>query len=159
MSTLYSLMVLLIDVGAKVSKSSLLFHIPWESNDKQRDLRASGFNENRPSIWTMQVINSSSTRGSQLFWSSVFLNTTNKYWSSWDAETGNLVPYKHVDTQGFPLMNLANFEEILSVVSSMAIKGSYFFGELPTWLAENEVNCCISVHCVYIYLLSPASRD
>ncbi|KAK7284643.1 hypothetical protein RJT34_19393 [Clitoria ternatea] len=38
--------------------------------------------------------------------------------------------------QGFPMMTLANFEEILSIISSLAMKGSLFVGELPAWLFE-----------------------
>ncbi|XP_039035719.1 putative S-adenosyl-L-methionine-dependent methyltransferase Mflv_0168 [Hibiscus syriacus] len=40
--------------------------------------------------------------------------------------------------QGLPVMTLARFEEILSTVSGMAMKGSVFLGELPAWLAETE---------------------
>ncbi|OMO81949.1 Leucine carboxyl methyltransferase [Corchorus olitorius] len=40
--------------------------------------------------------------------------------------------------QGLPLMTLASFEEILSVVGSMAMNGCHFLGELPAWLAETE---------------------
>ncbi|KAK4282511.1 hypothetical protein QN277_013876 [Acacia crassicarpa] len=39
-------------------------------------------------------------------------------------------------TQGFPLMTLENFEDLLSIVSSLALKGCFFVGELPGWLAE-----------------------
>lgn len=35
-------------------------------------------------------------------------------------------------------MNLANFKEILEVVSNLAMKGCLFLGELPAWLAEAE---------------------
>ncbi|XP_028786438.1 uncharacterized protein LOC114742330 [Neltuma alba] len=38
--------------------------------------------------------------------------------------------------QGFPIMTLANFEDVLSMVSSLAMKGCLFVGELPGWLAE-----------------------
>ncbi|XP_031400903.1 uncharacterized protein LOC116210909 isoform X2 [Punica granatum] len=41
--------------------------------------------------------------------------------------------------QGFPVMTLANFEEILYLVGSMAMEGSYFLGELPAWLVETEI--------------------
>ncbi|KAK9001814.1 hypothetical protein V6N11_024512 [Hibiscus sabdariffa] len=40
--------------------------------------------------------------------------------------------------QGLPVMTLARFEEILSTVSGMAMKGCIFLGELPAWLAETE---------------------
>ncbi|KAF8014920.1 hypothetical protein BT93_H0656 [Corymbia citriodora subsp. variegata] len=41
--------------------------------------------------------------------------------------------------QGLPLITLASFEDILVVVSSMAMKGSLFLGELPGWLAETGI--------------------
>ncbi|KAI6694692.1 hypothetical protein NL676_022402 [Syzygium grande] len=41
--------------------------------------------------------------------------------------------------QGLPLMNLASFEDMLFVVSSMAMNGSLFLGELPGWLAETGI--------------------
>ncbi|KAA8543088.1 hypothetical protein F0562_021417 [Nyssa sinensis] len=41
--------------------------------------------------------------------------------------------------QGLPVMTLASFEEILFIISSLAMKGCLFLGELPTWLAETEV--------------------
>ncbi|CAM8959351.1 hypothetical protein QQ045_003226 [Rhodiola kirilowii] len=42
------------EVGAKVSKSSLLLHIPLESGNSQVKLREKSFNGNRPSIWVLQ---------------------------------------------------------------------------------------------------------
>ncbi|KAK6941000.1 Methyltransferase Ppm1/Ppm2/Tcmp [Dillenia turbinata] len=41
--------------------------------------------------------------------------------------------------QGLPLRTLVNFEEMLYVVSSLAVKGSLFIGELPVWPKEAEV--------------------
>ncbi|XP_058083661.1 O-methyltransferase 1, chloroplastic isoform X3 [Magnolia sinica] len=41
--------------------------------------------------------------------------------------------------QGLPVMTLASFKEIISVVSSLAMKGSIFLGEMPSWLAKTEV--------------------
>ncbi|XP_061365554.1 O-methyltransferase 1, chloroplastic [Gastrolobium bilobum] len=41
--------------------------------------------------------------------------------------------------QGFPVMTLANSEEVLSMISSLAMKGSFFVGELPAWLAETDI--------------------
>ncbi|KAK7396899.1 hypothetical protein VNO78_18061 [Psophocarpus tetragonolobus] len=41
--------------------------------------------------------------------------------------------------QGFPVMTLANFEEVLSMISSLAMKGSLFVGELPVCLAETDI--------------------
>ncbi|XP_009596684.1 O-methyltransferase 1, chloroplastic [Nicotiana tomentosiformis] len=41
--------------------------------------------------------------------------------------------------QGFPVVNLASFKDILSVVSNLAMKGCLFLGEIPVWLAETEV--------------------
>ncbi|XVE73340.1 hypothetical protein DITRI_Ditri11bG0109800 [Diplodiscus trichospermus] len=40
--------------------------------------------------------------------------------------------------QGLPVMTLASFEEILFIVSGMAMNGCLFLGELPAWLAETE---------------------
>ncbi|KAL1369259.1 hypothetical protein AAHE18_02G183000 [Arachis hypogaea] len=40
--------------------------------------------------------------------------------------------------QGFPMMTLANFEEVLSMLSSLAMEGSFFLGELPTFLSDAE---------------------
>uniref|UniRef100_A0A7N0TAB3 S-adenosyl-L-methionine-dependent methyltransferase n=1 Tax=Kalanchoe fedtschenkoi TaxID=63787 RepID=A0A7N0TAB3_KALFE len=42
------------EVHAKVSKGCLLLHIPFESGNLQQQLRAKGFNGNRPSIWVLQ---------------------------------------------------------------------------------------------------------
>lgn len=44
-------------------------------------------------------------------------------------------------------MTLANFEEILDLVGSMATEGSYFLGELPAWLAETEIGKKVSGCC------------
>ncbi|PIN08757.1 hypothetical protein CDL12_18654 [Handroanthus impetiginosus] len=40
--------------------------------------------------------------------------------------------------QGLPIMTLANFKDILGVVSSSAMKGCFFFGELASCLVETE---------------------
>ncbi|KAL0437631.1 UNVERIFIED_CONTAM: O-methyltransferase 1, chloroplastic [Sesamum radiatum] len=40
---------------------------------------------------------------------------------------------------GLPIMTLANFKDILGAVSSLAMKGCLFFGELPSWLVETEI--------------------
>jgi len=52
-------------------------------------------------------------------------------------------------TQGFPVMTLANFEEGLSMVSSLAMKGSIFVGELPAWLAGTDIEIKVSVQLIY----------
>lgn len=39
--------------------------------------------------------------------------------------------------QGFPVMTLANFEDILLMMSSLIMKGCFFAGELPGWLVES----------------------
>ncbi|WVZ07540.1 hypothetical protein V8G54_020886 [Vigna mungo] len=39
---------------------------------------------------------------------------------------------------GFPMITLANFEEVLSMISSLAMKGSLFLGDLPACLAETD---------------------
>lgn len=41
--------------------------------------------------------------------------------------------------QGLPIKTLVDFEDVLFIVSSLAMKGSYFLGELPSWLAETEI--------------------
>ncbi|KAF7818195.1 putative S-adenosyl-L-methionine-dependent methyltransferase [Senna tora] len=82
------------DVGAKIPRSSLFFHIPLESSDLKQNLLLKGFNGSRPSVWIMQ---------------------------------------------GFPVMTLAKFEDILSMISSLAMKGCFFAGELPGWLAETGI--------------------
>lgn len=41
--------------------------------------------------------------------------------------------------QGHPVVTLANFEEILFIVSNLAMNGCVFLGELPAWLAETEI--------------------
>lgn len=41
-------------------------------------------------------------------------------------------------------MNLAHFKETLSLVSSLAMKGCLFLGEMPVWLAETEVGMKVS---------------
>ncbi|XP_059659565.1 O-methyltransferase 1, chloroplastic isoform X1 [Cornus florida] len=41
--------------------------------------------------------------------------------------------------QGLPVMTLANFEEILFIVSSLAMKGCLLLGEFPAWLTETKV--------------------
>ncbi|KAJ1412613.1 S-adenosyl-L-methionine-dependent methyltransferase [Sesbania bispinosa] len=41
--------------------------------------------------------------------------------------------------QGFPVMTLANFEEVLSLISTLAMKGSFFVGEFPAWLVERDI--------------------
>jgi len=42
------------------------------------------------------------------------------------------------------MMTLANFEEVLSMIGSLAMKGSLFLGELPAFLAETdtEIKVC-----------------
>ncbi|XP_031261656.1 uncharacterized protein LOC116119861 [Pistacia vera] len=41
--------------------------------------------------------------------------------------------------QGLPVMTLASFEEILLLISSLAMNGCFFLGELPAWLTETEI--------------------
>ncbi|KAL5795623.1 hypothetical protein ACOSQ2_000443 [Xanthoceras sorbifolium] len=41
--------------------------------------------------------------------------------------------------QGLPVMTLASFEEILFIISSFAMNGCLFVGELPAWLTETEI--------------------
>ncbi|XP_065860461.1 O-methyltransferase 1, chloroplastic [Euphorbia lathyris] len=41
--------------------------------------------------------------------------------------------------QGLSIVTLASFEEILCIVSSLAMNGCLFLGELPAWLAKTEI--------------------
>ncbi|XP_044502986.1 O-methyltransferase 1, chloroplastic [Mangifera indica] len=41
--------------------------------------------------------------------------------------------------QGLPVTTLASFEEILLLISSLAMKGCFCLGELPAWLTETEI--------------------
>ncbi|KAL2345424.1 hypothetical protein Fmac_006709 [Flemingia macrophylla] len=41
--------------------------------------------------------------------------------------------------QGFPVMTLADFEEVLSMISSLAMKGTLFVGELPSSLPDIDI--------------------
>ncbi|XP_027349728.1 uncharacterized protein LOC113861237 [Abrus precatorius] len=82
------------DVGVKIPKRCIFYHIPLESSDVEQSLQFKGYNGNRPSIWALQ---------------------------------------------GFPVMTLPIFEEVLSMISSLAMKGSLFVGELPAWLVETDI--------------------
>lgn len=42
-------------------------------------------------------------------------------------------------------MTLADFDKLVSIVSSLAMKGCLFLGELPVWLAESEVGSKVSL--------------
>ncbi|KAJ3703835.1 hypothetical protein LUZ61_007540 [Rhynchospora tenuis] len=72
-------------IGAKTSRSCLLFHFPNDSRNLQETLCKNGFNGNQPSLWVLQ---------------------------------------------GLPLPYSISFEELLLLISSLAMKGSIFFGEL-----------------------------
>ncbi|KAK1316200.1 hypothetical protein QJS10_CPA05g00382 [Acorus calamus] len=78
-------------VGAKIAKTCMLLHVPYESSDLQESLRMKGLSGSIPSVWAIQ---------------------------------------------GLPVMNLAMLEELLVMVSSMAMKGCTFFGELSVRLWE-----------------------
>ncbi len=43
------------------------------------------------------------------------------------------------------MVTLANFEEILFIVSNLAMNGCVFLGELPAWLAETEIGIKVSM--------------
>jgi len=45
-------------------------------------------------------------------------------------------------------MTLANFEEVLSMISSLAMKGSLFVGELPACVAETDIEIKVSVQLI-----------
>ena len=47
--------------------------------------------------------------------------------------------------QGLPIKTLVDFEDVLFIASSLAMKGSYFLGELPSWLAEAEIKSRVSL--------------
>ncbi|XP_042047746.1 O-methyltransferase 1, chloroplastic-like isoform X1 [Salvia splendens] len=42
--------------------------------------------------------------------------------------------------QGLPVVTLSNFQDILSIVSALAMKGSFIIGELPSWLVKTETD-------------------
>ena len=42
-------------------------------------------------------------------------------------------------------MTLAGFEELVSIVSSLAMKGCLFLGEFPAWLADIEAGSKVSL--------------
>ncbi|XP_029129996.1 uncharacterized protein LOC109812251 isoform X2 [Cajanus cajan] len=50
--------------------------------------------------------------------------------------------------QGFPVMTPENFEEVLSMISSLAMKGSLFVGELPASLAEIDIEIKVSLQLI-----------
>ncbi|KAK9983701.1 hypothetical protein SO802_033226 [Lithocarpus litseifolius] len=81
------------DIGARIPRNCLFFHVAMESLDIQQTLCAKGFTGDRPSIWVIQ---------------------------------------------GFPVMTLANFEDILVLASNLAMSGCYFLGEMPAWLTQTE---------------------
>ncbi|KAM0954394.1 putative methyltransferase Ppm1/Ppm2/Tcmp, S-adenosyl-L-methionine-dependent methyltransferase [Dioscorea sansibarensis] len=81
------------DVGAKISRTCMLLHVPSESSNIQEHLCEKGFNGNRPSVWALQ---------------------------------------------GLPLMSSACFNDLLFLVSCLAMKGSIFLGVLPGWLIGTE---------------------
>jgi len=41
--------------------------------------------------------------------------------------------------QGLPLMTLATLEDVLFTISSLAMKGCFLIGEIPTWLAKTQL--------------------
>lgn len=43
-------------------------------------------------------------------------------------------------------MTLASFEEILFVVSGLAMNGCIFLGELPAWLTETDIGIKVGCH-------------
>lgn len=43
------------------------------------------------------------------------------------------------------MMTLASFEEVLCIVSNLAINGCFFLGELPAWLVETETGMKVSL--------------
>lgn len=49
--------------------------------------------------------------------------------------------------QGLPVMTLASFEEILFIISGLAMNGCLFVGELPAWLAETEIGNKVRLLC------------
>ncbi|XP_077241705.1 S-adenosyl-L-methionine-dependent methyltransferases superfamily protein [Tasmannia lanceolata] len=80
-------------IGAKISRTCLLVHVPLETFDIHGILHRKGFTGERPSIWVLQ---------------------------------------------GLPVRTLASFKEILFVVSSLAMKGCIFVGELPLCFVKTE---------------------
>ncbi|KAJ0979791.1 hypothetical protein J5N97_015265 [Dioscorea zingiberensis] len=104
-------------IGAKMSRTCMLLHVPSESSNIQELLCEKGFNGNRPSIWALQ---------------------------------------------GLPLMTFASLNDVLFLVSSLAMKGCVFLGELPGWLIGTEFGNMVwpliyyltSFFCVKFYSLS-----
>ncbi|XP_022133153.1 uncharacterized protein LOC111005824 [Momordica charantia] len=41
--------------------------------------------------------------------------------------------------QGLPIKTLVEFGDVLSIVSNMAMKGSFFLGEFPSWLTDTNI--------------------
>lgn len=80
-------------IGAKISKTRMLLHVPLESPGLQTILCKKGYNGNRPSLWALQ---------------------------------------------GLPLMTLTSLKDIMFIISSLAMKGSIFMGELPGCLLRAE---------------------
>ena len=46
-------------------------------------------------------------------------------------------------------MTVANFEDVLLMISSLAMKGSFFVGELPVWFADIDTEIIVSLQLVY----------
>lgn len=44
-----------LEVGAKIPRRCLLFHVPSETSDIQQALRTKGYNGSKPSLWVFQV--------------------------------------------------------------------------------------------------------
>lgn len=49
-------------------------------------------------------------------------------------------------------MTLDNFEDVLSMVTSLAMKGCFFVGELPGWLAEKGTETKVNQQPVICFL-------
>ncbi|RWR95273.1 Leucine carboxyl methyltransferase [Cinnamomum micranthum f. kanehirae] len=155
-------------IGAKISRTCMLLHVPLESSDMHRILRRKGFSGIRPSIWVFQESRLFHFLGVQIwpfFYSYVrrqaglFLvprpspaqETASMPCLAWAArpifhlylrynmDTGVQDEYRpRHHVPGLPVMTLSIFKEIFFAISALAAKGSIFVGELPTGFAEME---------------------
>lgn len=55
-------------------------------------------------------------------------------------------------------MTLRSFEEILLVVSCLAMNGSFFVGELPSWLQNTDIGIKVSCLIYKWYFLSSSRK-
>lgn len=78
----------------------------------------------------------------------------------WGKRESLLKKFHHefILAQGFPVMTLAKFEEVLSMISTLAMKGSFLVGELPAWLIERDIEVKASLQLVDKLFMSEGFR-